>query len=282
VNHIYLAAHARELLFNPFREGSVIGKGYSWYRKRILKYVDYFFPVSTYTADLLEEKGVDPYKIDVVINGTDPDLFYPKEEVDLRRELKLEGKKVLLTITRLVSRKGIDTVLASLPSVIEKYPDIIYLVVGDGDYKEALKDIVDRYNLGNYVRFTGKIPHKNLISYYNLCDVFVMPSKTELPDVEGFGLVFLEANACGKPVIGSKSGGIPSAIKHKETGLLVEEQNPEELKNAIFTLLDNPEFSKELGKKGRERVLEKRTGTRQLKILERKWLKSIKIKQFVL
>lgn len=254
IDHIYLAAHGRELLFNPFSDESFLGRWYERYRRKMLSYVTHFFPVSDYTARLLEKNGIPKDKIKVVINGTDPQRFYPKED-ELRQELKLSHKKILLTITRLVSRKGVDTVIKAMPEIMRSHPDVVYLIVGDGPHKVHLEQLVEEMELQQAVRFIGKIPYEELIRYYNLCDVFVMPSKTELPDVEGFGLVFLEANACGKPVIGSRSGGIPDAINHEQTGLLVDEQDHNELAKAVNRIFGNPEFAKELGQNGRERVI---------------------------
>lgn len=255
IQYIFVAVHGRELLFNPLGKNTLFGKVYARYRNRMLSYVDHFFPVSNYTASLLTERGIDPQKIEVVPNGTDPEHFYPMDD-NLREELGLQNKKILLTTTRLVSRKGVDTVIKALPEVIKEHPEVVYLVVGDGEFKPQLVELVEELRLQDYVRFEGKVPHEDLIKYYNTCDIFLMPSKTEIPDVEGFGLVFLEANACEKPVIGSKAGGIPDAVIHEQTGLLVEEQNPEELAQAVKRLLKNPEFARELGEKGRQRVLD--------------------------
>lgn len=254
IKNIYLAAHGRELLFNPFGQHGFLSGLYTQYQKWLLKQVDHFFPVSNYTAQLLKEMGIDEEKTDVVINGTDPSIFYPLED-DFRSELHLEHKKILLTITRLVSRKGVNTVLKALPEIIKKHPNIFYLIAGEGEYESDLKQIADNLGLNEFVKFVGRIADDDLIRYYNVCDIFVMPAKTELPDVEGFGLVFLEANACGKPVLGSASGGIPDAILDEETGLLIEEQNPQALAGAVNRLLENPEWTRRLGKNGRKRIV---------------------------
>jgi phosphatidylinositol alpha-1,6-mannosyltransferase len=127
--------------------------------------------------------------------------------------------------------------------------------VGDGEQLDDLRSLSEKLNLSDRVHFTGSIPHQKLNDYYNLADIFVMSSKTMKPDVEGFGIVFLEANACGKPVIGSRSGGIPSAIIDGETGFLVDESEPEQLANKIAYLLDHPELANQLGEQGRERIL---------------------------
>ena len=255
IDSIFVASHARELLFNPFKSNGFASDLYVKYRKALLKYVDVFFPVSEYTAGLLQEEGISGHKIEVVINGTDPDSFYPMNTEKCKQELGLKDKKVLLTITRLVSRKGVDTVLKALPQLTKIYPDLIYMIVGEGQDREALEQLVQHLGLDDFVEFTGRVPYENLIKYYNACDVFVMPSKTEAPDVEGFGIVFLEANACKKPVVGSRSGGIPSAVLDEQTGLLVEEQNPEELATAIKRLFDEPELASRLGENGRDRIL---------------------------
>ncbi len=190
-------------------------------------------------------------------NGTDPNIFYPKDVRNLKQKLGLGKNKILLTITRLVRRKGIDRVIKALSNVVEKHPDLVYMIVGDGPEKEYLNGLVSQNKLEKYVYFRGKVPYSELNDYYNLCDVFVMPSRTIEPDVEGFGIVFLEAGACSKPVIGTFSGGIPDAIAHGKTGLLVEETDINQLSEAILRLFDDEELAARLGKEGRKRILEK-------------------------
>lgn len=251
---IYVAAHARELLFNPFEHG-ILEKRYQKYQLKLLHKVDHFFPVSDYTAGLLESKGIKRDKITVVRSGTDPYHFFPKDVTLLKQKLGLLNKKVLLTTTRLVKRKGVDSVIQALKQVVIRHPDVIYLIVGDGPEKENLRKLVSNSDLENYVTFYGEVS-SNLNDYYNLCDVFVMTSKKLGPDVEGFGLVFLEAGACEKPVIGTHSGGIPDAISDGETGFLVKEGDINELAGAINKLLDDSELRTRLGKQGRKRILE--------------------------
>lgn len=249
IQQIAAAAHARELLFNPFGTG-IIANWYDRYKKRLLKQVDIWYPVSDYTAKLLIDQGVDAEKIKVMINGTNPQQYYPKNVDDFKEKIVGTNKKVVLTVTRLVDRKGIDLVIKSMRSVIKSVPNAFYVIVGDGPIKAKLQHSIDAQKLNQNVRLVGRVKYEDLINYYNMADVFVMPSKTELPDVEGFGIVFLEANACAKPVIGSNSGGIPSAIKNGYNGLIVEENNIEQLTDAITTILNNPEMAKEMGENG--------------------------------
>lgn len=251
---IIVAAHARELLFNPY--GS--GKAGAWYERRrnkLLKQVDYFFPVSRYTAGILQRKGVSADKMTVFNNGTDPNFFFQKDVEQLKQKLGLKNKKILLTTTRLVKRKGVDRVIKALGKVVEKHPDLIYLIVGDGPEKENLRRLASRHQMENHIHFRGKVPYNELNDYYNLCDIFVMPSRTIEPDVEGFGIVFLEAGACSKPVIGTYSGGIPDAVINGETGLLVDEADINQLSDAIIRILDDKDLAVRLGEGGRKRVL---------------------------
>jgi len=171
-----------------------------------------------------------------------------------RASLGLDQARVILTVGRLTPRKGIDTVIRALPSVIERVPNAVYMVVGEGEDRERLEALARETGVEDHVLFEGSVPFSQLPSTYNLCDVFVTPSRSAPPSVEGFGIVFLEANACGKPVIGARSGGIPDAIVDGETGLLVEPDDEPGLAEALVSLLSNPERCRALGEAGRARV----------------------------
>lgn len=253
---IYVAVHARELLIEPFAgQGGPISKQLHNFRKKLLSQVDVFFPVSQYTAGLLEEEEISQEKIQVVKNGTDPHFFAPKDTKELAKELKVEDKKVILSICRLVPRKGMDLVLHALKEIVSRDSDVVYLVGGSGPDSFRLKRLCEILNLQDHVQFLGRISEEELPYYYSLANVFVMPAKSNPPDVEGFGIVFLEANACNTPVIGSKSGGIPDAIVDGKTGLLVDEGNIEQLTTAIWKLIRNEELSRKMGEAGRRRIL---------------------------
>jgi phosphatidyl-myo-inositol dimannoside synthase len=254
---IVVAAHGRELLFNPFPWASA--RAYDTIRRRVLRSVDLLLPVSRYTAELLVSAGVDHRRIRTVHNGTDPDVFRPVDPSALRRSLGTEGRRILLTVTRLVGRKGVDTVLDALPRVLERNPTVTYLVVGDGPERQSLEYQARRLGSQADVRFLGRVPYAELPAYYSLADVAVMPSRNEPPDVEGFGIVFLEANACGCAVIGAASGGIPDAVLDGETGLLVPPADPTALADAITRILADDSLRERLGSTGRKRVLAEAT-----------------------
>lgn len=255
VDRITVAAHAREFFFNPFKGQKGLAQGYEKYKQWLLKKVDHFFPVSHFTADILNDHGIGSDKIDVVINGTNPELFYPADATHLKEELGLTDKKILLSISRLIDRKGTDTILKALAYLVPKMPDLHHLIVGEGPQRPYLEYLVQELSIEDHVTFVGWIPYKEVNSYYNLCDIFVMPSKTQLPEVEAFGITYLEANACEKPVIGTTTGGISDAVIDGETGILVEEQNPKALAGAIRKILENESLKHSLGQQGRQRVL---------------------------
>ena len=252
---IFLAAHGRELLLEPLAHRRVLQTLYNRTRAFIIRHADGFFPVSHYTSRLLREYGVPPERISVLHNGTDPAHFHPMDAQDLRDELGLDHQKVVLTISRLVPSKGIDTVLRALPQVARHIPDVRYLIGGSGPDRDRLEALTRTLHLNDRVHFLGPISHEDLRRYYNACDVFVMPSREDRPYVEGFGIAFLEANACGKPVVGARSGGIPDAIRDGETGLLVEPDDEADLASTLLRLLCNPELATQLGTNGQRRVL---------------------------
>ncbi len=251
---IFVAAHGREVLLEPLARYPMLNALYNGVRRWVLRSADGFFPVSHYTAALLRERGVPAERLTVLHNGTDPARFHPVETTALRRQLGLDGRSVLLTLSRLVPRKGIDTVLRALPEVAAEVPDVCYLVGGSGPDRPRLEMLVRELGLTDRVRFLGKIPDEQLLQYYNLCDVFVLPSRQDPPHVEGFGIVFLEAGACGKPVVGARAGGIPDAVRAGETGLLVEPDDAQELAQALLRLLQDADLAARLGAGGQQRV----------------------------
>ena len=258
---IVCAAHGRELLFNPAAAVPGLRAAYDALRRGLLRRVDTFVPVSHYTARLLHDRDVSPERTHVVSNGTDPDRFSPQDATALRQDLGLSGRPLLLTVGRLVPRKGIDTVLRALPDVIEALPDLMYLVVGTGPDRARLERLSADLGLEAHVRFCGEVPHDALPRYYSAADLFVMPAREDPPDVEGFGLVFLEANACGTPVVGARTGGIPDAIRDGETGLLVPPGRPAVLAEAVLHVLTQPDVAAALGRQGRHHAVHEASWT---------------------
>ena len=215
---------------------------------------------SGYTAALAQKAGADPARIKVVWPGCDSDFFRPMvAKEDLRRKLlgARHTDRVILTVGNLVSRKGQDMVIRALPELCRSVPDLVYVIAGVGPCRSELEKLVQDLGVSDRVVFVGKIPDEDLPDLYALCDVFVMVSREHLEDndVEGFGMVLLEANACGKPVIGGRSGGVSDALADGVSGILVDPLNPKEITDALARLLTDQDLARHLGEQGRLRVL---------------------------
>ncbi|MFT5720520.1 MAG: phosphatidylinositol alpha-1,6-mannosyltransferase [Motiliproteus sp.] len=222
-------------------------------RGRYLRSADAVVAVSDFTRRyLIEHFSVAADKVHLITNGVDLKQFSPgpKSELLLQR-YGLEGKKILLTVGRLIPRKGIDRTIEALPQVLAKQPESHYLVVGAGPYLAELQQLVARLGLEQHVTFAGRIAEEALVEHYRLCDLFLMPNR-EMPDkeTEGFGLVFLEANACDKPVIAGLAGGAVEAVKHGYNGLSVEGDQVDQIAAAILSLIQDPELSQQLRSNG--------------------------------
>jgi phosphatidylinositol alpha-1,6-mannosyltransferase len=235
------------------------------YRAKSLRDADAVIAVSSYTRDqLVELMGVPEKKIEVINNGVDLERFRPvPPSGELVQELGLFGRRVILTVSRLMQKKGIDSTLHALRDLVADHPDLIYLVVGEGEYREPLQSLAGELGLQDHVRFCGKVEGDELASYYALADFFVMPNR-RMPDgdTEGFGLVFLEANACRKAVIGGRDGGVVDAVLDGETGLLVNGHSIDDIRTAIRRLLEDTSLRDRLAEQGYRRALESGWGAR--------------------
>ncbi|WP_031467684.1 glycosyltransferase family 4 protein [Sciscionella sediminilitoris] len=172
----------------------------------------------------------------------------------IRLRLGLGEQRVVLCLSRLVPRKGVDTLLAALPGVLAAAPDTVLLVAGTGRDTPRLRGLADRAGLGDRVVFAGAVPQSELADWYNAADVFAMPCRTRGLglDVEGFGMVFLEAAACGIPVVAGNSGGAPESVRTGETGFTVDGRDTGAVTRAVLRALE----ARGMGAAGRERVLE--------------------------
>jgi len=246
----FISIYGGEIL-HDFRAKSV---------KRNLASARAVIAISNFTKELLAGLGVNEKKIHIIPCGTDMKRF----NMDINPEPilnkhGLKGKSIILSVSRLVKRKGHANIIAGLPAILKEVPSVHYLIVGKGPEEESLKRQVVVGGLEESVTFAGFIGEDELPRYYAACDVFAMPSfaahKGE--NVEGFGIAYLEANACGKPVIGGRTGGVEDAIAEGKTGLIVNPKEIGEIEGAIITILTNGELAVKMGVEGRRRVEEK-------------------------
>ncbi|WP_433215796.1 glycosyltransferase family 4 protein [Microtetraspora malaysiensis] len=191
--------------------------------------------------------------------GVDTATFHPGAGgARVRMSLGLGERPVAVCVSRLVPRKGQDTLIRAWPLVRARIPDAMLLLVGGGPSRGALRRMAEGSGLADSVVLTGSVPWADLPSYYDAGDVFAMPCRTRLGglDVEGLGIVYLEASATGLPVVAGASGGAPDAVRHGETGLVVDGTSHEEVAAALVELLSDPARARAMGERGRAWVEE--------------------------
>jgi len=212
-------------------------------KRKVFQQAEKVFPVSEYTRRaVLEEACGDERRTITVNNGVNPAIFKrTASKSDVEARYRPRGERILLTVTRLYPYKGVDHMLESLPAISRAVPGVRYLVVGPGPDRPRLQALTARLGLQAQVSFLGPLALSEIVELYSLADLFVMLSRDEPPDVEGFGLVFLEAAACGLPSVGGRSGGIPDAIDEGKSGWLVDPCNTQEIAATIIELLKSPE-----------------------------------------
>ena len=206
-------------------------------------------------AQRLQELGLPAPE--VILPGTDPHRFTPSPALDT-------GPPVLLTVARLVSRKGVDTVLQAMPPLLELAPRLQYWVVGDGPARPGLEQLARDLRLTDAVRFLSEegapIADSDMPGLYRRASIFVMPAREEYdgPDgaasVEGFGIVYLEASASGLPVVAARSRGGAEAVLEGETGLLAPPDDPAALTQVLARLINDADLSQRMGRAGRRWV----------------------------
>ncbi|PIR93051.1 hypothetical protein COT99_02875 [Candidatus Falkowbacteria bacterium CG10_big_fil_rev_8_21_14_0_10_43_10] len=225
-----------------------------WLARRILADAKKIICANSYAAKIAGEI-VNSGKVAVVNPGIE--VRSMKSEVrsdELKKKYNLQGKKILLQVGRLVKRKGYDKVIETLPEVLKQVPNLVYIIIGDGPELDNIKYSI--LNIKDNVLILTDVNDEELEAWYDLCDIFIMPSRDMDGDFEGFGIVYLEANAHGKPVIAGDSGGVRDAVKDGVNGLLVNPENTEEIADAIIKLYKDDELRIKLGEQGREWVKE--------------------------
>ena len=218
-----------------------------------LQRADLVLANSAFTRQCVIDRGVQPARIRILNPGVDPRLF--SSGADARIPAR-PGPRTILSVSRLDEHyKGHDTMLHALPLVRAKCPDVRFTIVGTGVLLEYLKNLARSLDVADAVDFVGEVPDESLPATYRACDVFVQLSREDRTGgVEGFGIVCLEAAAAERPVVAGASGGLLSAVRDGETGLLVNPEDPVAVADAVVSLLDDHARAARLGRAGRERV----------------------------
>ena len=218
-----------------------------------LSRADAIIAVSRFTQrTLIEEMGLPAERVHLIENAVDTFRFAPgPDNIDFRQRWGVVGKRLVVAVGRLVPRKGFDHTVLGWRDVVAQHPTAHLLIVGNGPQRQELQQLIDSEGLGDSVTLTGPLSDADLIAAYRSAELFIMPNRT-MPDgdTEGFGLVFLEANACGRAVVGGRAGGAVEAVREGETGLLVDGYSVAEITAAINRLLGDDAFRKQLEQGG--------------------------------
>ena len=226
--------------------------------RKIIKDVDKLGYLGAFTKNEISKATTEVNKLVQIAPGIDTNYFQPKKpNPELIERYQLEGRRVIVCVARLVHRKGQDQLIKALPSILEKFPDAILLIVGQGPIEQMLRNSARQLGVINKVIFTGRVPHGDLADYICLGEVFAMPVRSRFFgfEVEGLGIAYLEASACGLPVVVGNSGGATDAVIDQVTGLLVDGTNVNEITDAICRLLADPTKAQAMGQAGRGWVI---------------------------
>ncbi len=231
----------------------------SWMVRRVLRGARFVVANSNSTRQiLLDSWGLPRERVRLFHPGVDTRRFVPApRDLVVRRELGWGDRPVVLTVGRLQKRKGHDMLLRALPVVRERIPDVLYAIVGDGEERTTLRRLVEEHGLRDHVQFLGEVADEQLVLCYQQCDLFVLPNRQEGSDIEGFGMVLLEAQACGRPVVAGDSGGTAETMRVGETGRIVSCDGPDELGRLLPELLARPGERDRMGAAGRRWVVER-------------------------
>lgn len=228
-----------------------------WLVSHILCRASHVIVNSAFTATLATSAGARRERIAVVPPplGITSALAQPAQAPDVRRAHSLERSRIVLSVGRLVERKGFDTLIRAMAIVRRTHPRAILVIIGDGAERVHLEALARRETIA--VRFIGACSDAETAAWYAASDVFaLLPRELPSGDIEGFGIVYLEAGAFGKPVVGARSGGVPEAVLDGETGLLVPSNDPDAAAVAITRLLSDRDLSNDLGNAARTRAQE--------------------------
>jgi phosphatidylinositol alpha-1,6-mannosyltransferase len=248
----YVSIHASEILDDFLSVRRIVKWVFKWWRLIMLRQAKGIFPVSRYSAQIAVDSGIDPQQIHIVTNGVNINRFRCRDVQE-----KSGDWKMLCTVARLDLHKGHDRVLEALALLKRKGLTPRYVIAGEGDEMQRLKNVTSSLGLTGQVEFLGFVPDEQLPSLYAHSDIYVMPSR-EIPGrldlIEGFGISFLEASACGIPVVAGRSGGVSDAVKDGESGFLVDPDSSEDIARACETLLKDENLARKMGLNGRRWV----------------------------
>jgi glycosyltransferase involved in cell wall biosynthesis len=251
---LVISLHGYDILTDPtVNYGARLSRRYDAIISKVLNEADAVVCASNATYDAAYKIVSDEEKLHLIPNGVDVLRFKPDVSVSkIKKKLGLEDKYIVFTLRHHEAKYGVEYLIRAIPLVLREREDVAFIIGGDGSLRTYHEKLTRKLGVHESAIFTGKIPQNILPFYYAACDVFVIPSLQE-----AFGLVVAEAMASGKPVIGTRVGGIPDQITDGMNGFLVEPRSPEQIAERILRLINSPRKAKEMGRAGRITVEEK-------------------------
>ena len=241
-------AHGEELNY------AASSRELTWLARRVLNASRFVVANSRNTRSILCERwGLPPERTRILNPGVDAGRFVPAPRDDVVREsLGWGSRPVVLTVGRLQRRKGQDQMIRALKTIRRMVPDVLYAIVGEGEERERLQALVASEGQEKHVQFLGAVDEKSMIQCYQQCDLFVLANRQDGEDIEGFGIVLVEAQACGKPVVAGESGGTAETMRVPDTGRIVPCESFEALADVVVTLLVDEPLRARMGASARE------------------------------
>ncbi len=234
-------------------ETALTSRELAWLTHQVMKRAENIICNSENSFRILREKwDLNPDKIIVMTPGVDVDHFRPDPAAP--KPVGWEGKINILTVGRLQRRKGQDMMIRALPELAKAFPNINYAIIGGGKERPALEHLADDLGVTAHVEFLGEVDDTQMTACYRHCDLFALPNRRDGNDDEGFGMVLLEAQACGRPVLAGTSGGTRETLEDGVTGIMVDCTAPENIADAVAKLLRDSEKLKRMGLAGRQHV----------------------------
>ncbi len=231
----------RPLMYKPER----------WMLKWAYKNADAIVVPSAYTRDQIVKHANENYEIDIIHNGVHFDRFQKAVDFEKIRAM-YPGKKILLTVGGLWGRKGHDLVISALAKIREQRNDVVYLIVGEGNAQKDLEALAAGFGVRDMVEFVGRKSGDELVAYFKACDIYVHTPKVIDFKFEGFGIVYLEASACGKPIVATDAGGVRDAVLDGKTGLIAADSDTHGIAERIMRLISDQALATQLGAAGKE------------------------------
>lgn len=239
-------------------ESAATSRELSWMTHRVLRNASFLVANSQNTARLLTDNWqLSDDHVRVLHPGVDASRFVPAaRDHEVRSQLGWDDRTVILTVGRLQKRKGHDVMVRALQAIRKDVPDVLYVIVGDGEERSHLHRLVRELELGEHVRFLGEIDDRTMIRCYQQCQLFALPNRQVGRDIEGFGMVLVEAQACGRPVLAGASGGTAETMNVGTTGIVIPCEEPERLASEVSALLLDIDRLEQMGSAARPHVVE--------------------------